>query len=88
MIQLHATDNGDTLILSVKDQGMGIPKEDQKHLFTRFYRAHNVENIKGTGLGLYIVKRYVDLLGGSITFESHLGKGSSFTISLPRCADA
>lgn len=71
------------IIFAIKDEGMGIPKEDQKHLFTRFFRAHNVENIKGTGLGLHIVERYLDLLGGQIEFTSEMGQGSVFRISLP-----
>jgi hypothetical protein len=52
-------------------------------LFTRFFRAHNVENIQGTGLGLNIVKRYLDLLDGNISFESATGKGSTFSIGIP-----
>lgn len=71
------------LIIEVTDEGIGIPEEDQKHLFTRFFRAHNVENIKGTGLGLHIVRRYVELLNGQISFVSELGKGSSFTVTVP-----
>lgn len=71
------------LDISIIDQGMGIPLQDQKHLFTRFFRAHNVENIKGTGLGLHIVKRYTDLLQGSIAFKSEEGKGSTFIVSIP-----
>ena len=69
---------------AVEDHGMGIPMEDQKHLFTRFFRAHNVENIKGTGLGLHIVQRYLDLLQGTIEFTSELGEGSVFSIHLPQ----
>lgn len=69
--------------LEVKDEGIGIPEEEQQHLFTRFFRAHNVENIQGTGLGLNIVKRYVDLLDGAITFESKLNKGTTFSIQIP-----
>lgn len=68
-------------IIKVIDQGVGIPEEDQKHLFGRFFRAQNVSNIHGTGLGLYIVKRYVEMLNGSIGFESAPGKGSTFTIT-------
>jgi len=76
---------GDEVIrLEVTDQGIGIPEEEQQHLFTRFFRAHNVENIQGTGLGLNIVKRYVDLLGGQITFESRLGEGTTFAVRLPK----
>ena len=69
--------------LIVTDQGIGIPIEDQQHLFTRFFRASNVTNIQGTGVGLNIVRRYVDLLNGSITFESVHEKGTTFTVTLP-----
>jgi PAS domain S-box-containing protein len=68
------------LQISISDKGIGIPEEDQKYLFGRFFRASNVTNIKGTGLGLHIVKRYVELLGGEISFESTFGEGSTFTI--------
>ncbi len=71
------------LIIEVADQGMGIPKEEQKHLFTRFFRAHNSENIQGTGLGLNIVRRYVELMNGTIEFESEMGVGSTFTVTIP-----
>jgi PAS domain S-box-containing protein len=73
-----------SLYFSIRDEGIGIPSEEQEHLFTRFFRAHNVENIQGTGLGLTIVKRYLELMDGSIHFESHLGVGTIFKISLPR----
>jgi len=69
--------------LVVKDQGIGIPLEDQKHLFTRFFRAGNVTNIQGTGLGLNIVKRYVDILGGSIRYESEHEVGTTFFVTVP-----
>ncbi len=69
--------------LTVRDHGIGIPAADQPHLFTRFYRAHNAANIQGTGLGLTIVKRYVDLLRGTITFRSEEGEGTRFTVTLP-----
>ena len=69
--------------IMVVDQGIGIPQEDQKYLFTRFYRASNVENIQGSGLGLSIAKHYIHLLNGQLTFESQLGKGSTFLINLP-----
>jgi len=71
------------LSLMVKDQGIGIPEEDQHHLFSRFFRAQNVENIKGTGLGLHIVRQYLDLLKGSIRFESEEGKGTTFWVTFP-----
>jgi len=72
-----------SLKLMVKDEGIGISEKDQQQLFDRFFRASNTGNIKGTGLGLHIVKRYVDLLGGSITVESQLGRGTTFTVILP-----
>jgi two-component system sensor kinase FixL len=81
-IYLQVEKVASAIIFTIRDEGMGIPKEDQKHLFTRFFRAHNVENIKGTGLGLHIVERYLDLLGGEIEFTSEMGQGSTFRISL------
>ena len=69
--------------LTVKDHGMGISEEDQKHLFERFFRAKNATNIQGTGLGLYIVTKYVDLMNGKIEFESKLNEGTTFNIILP-----
>ncbi len=71
------------LRIRIRDYGIGIPEEEQQHLFTRFFRAHNVENIQGTGLGLNIVKRYLDLLNGRIAFESKEGKGTTFTVAIP-----
>ena len=77
------TING-TLKLMVKDQGVGIPIDDQKHIFKRFFRAKNVTDFQGTGLGLSIVERYLDLLDGTIEFTSILDKGTTFTITLPQ----
>lgn len=71
------------LILAVKDQGIGISHEDQQHLFSSFFRGGNVLNIEGTGLGLHIVKRYADLLGGVVHLESVLGEGTCVTVELP-----
>jgi PAS domain S-box-containing protein len=68
---------------AISDEGIGIPIEDQKHMFDRFFRASNAGNVQGTGLGLNIVKRYVELLDGSITFTSEYGKGSVFTVIIP-----
>ena len=73
----------ENVIIRVKDQGIGIPKEDQKHLFGRFFRAHNVNIVQGTGLGLNIVKRYLDLMGGTINFTSEENRGTTFTVMLP-----
>ncbi|MEQ1675201.1 MAG: PAS domain-containing sensor histidine kinase [Chitinophagaceae bacterium] len=71
------------LLLIVKDQGIGIPEEDQEHLFSTFFRANNVSNIPGTGLGLPIVKRYVNLLGGEIMLKSKLNEGTEIKVMLP-----
>ncbi len=69
--------------ISVSDEGIGISKEDQQHLFSSFFRGHNALNIQGTGLGLHIVKRYVDLLNGSANINSELNKGTTVYISIP-----
>lgn len=71
------------LSIQVTDYGIGIPEDEQQHLFTRFFRARNVENIQGTGLGLNIVKRYVEIMQGKVTFESRLGTGTTFYVSIP-----
>lgn len=82
-IECAMTLSDEELLITVRDYGIGIPEEEQQHLFTRFFRAHNVENIQGTGLGLNIVKRYLDLLDGHISFESIQGKGSTFFVGIP-----
>jgi PAS domain S-box-containing protein len=69
--------------ISITDKGIGIPAADQVHLFERFFRATNVTNIQGTGLGLHIVGRYVELLNGTIHCQSEFERGSSFIINLP-----
>ena len=69
--------------VDIEDQGIGIPKEDQDSIFTSFYRARNVSNIQGTGVGLSIVKEFVDLHKGKISFKSADGEGSTFTVELP-----
>jgi PAS domain S-box-containing protein len=70
--------------LSVTDEGIGIPEEAQKNLFSKFYRAKNVINIQGTGLGLHIVKRYVELLCGTIDFVSKVNSGTTFVVAFPK----
>jgi signal transduction histidine kinase len=75
--------NESMILLMVEDCGVGIPAADQEHLFDRFFRAKNVTNIQGTGLGLHIVREYAELLGGSVSFRSEEGRGSAFTVSLP-----
>ncbi len=73
----------DNLRLDIEDKGIGIPAEDQANVFERFYRARNSGNIQGTGLGLNIVKKYVELMGGEISFVSNFGEGTTFTVELP-----
>lgn len=68
-------------ILSVKDEGIGIPEEDQSQLFRRFFRSSNATNIQGTGLGLHIVQKYTELMNGSIRCVSKPGKGTEFILT-------
>ena len=82
-IHLSYDCNQEEFTFHVRDEGMGIPDEDKKHIFTRFFRASNAGNVQGTGLGLNIVRRYVELLDGDIRFVSKYGKGSTFSVSLP-----
>ena len=81
-ISVAATTDGITITIS--DQGMGIPLADQPHLFERFFRAKNAINIQGTGLGLNIVKKYVEMLDGTISFESDESRGTMFKVTLPQ----
>lgn len=76
-------DKLDVVHLHVQDFGIGIPKKDQKGLFQSFYRATNVQNIQGSGLGLSIVKEFVELHGGVINVNSDKGKGSEFIVEIP-----
>jgi signal transduction histidine kinase len=84
IIVISATKEGEMVRLSVTDQGIGIPEEEYHHLFKRFFRARNATNIQGTGLGLNIVKKYVELLDGEITFESILNQGTTFHVTVPQ----
>lgn len=68
--------------VSVLDEGMGIPETEQKHLFDRFFRASNATNVQGTGLGLYIVQRYAEMMGGRVGFSSEVEKGSEFWVEI------
>ncbi|MEM6722888.1 MAG: PAS domain-containing sensor histidine kinase [Bacteroidota bacterium] len=73
----------DRLFIWVKDHGIGIPESDKKHMFERFFRAKNATNIQGTGLGLNIIHRYLELMDGHIDFESELEVGTTFKVELP-----
>ncbi len=83
--RITMADNAEGISLTVKDTGFGISKEDQAKLFTNFFRSsdQNVRNQPGTGLGLSITKKMIESHGGTLTFESDLGKGSAFTFTLP-----
>ncbi len=80
---IKITQENENIKIDVIDKGIGIPEEELKHLFQDFYRATNVGNIPGTGLGMRIVKDSVDKLGGEITVESTVNVGTTFTIVLP-----
>lgn len=83
VVTVQSTFASDSLTLSVTDQGVGMSPDDQKHLFERFFRAKNVSHIPGTGLGLHIVGQYIDLMGGTVTFQSELNAGTTVTLTLP-----
>ena len=83
-IELATSVVNGVLQIAVSDEGMGIPLEDQQHLFERFFRASNAFTVQGTGLGLNIVRKYLDLMGGTIQFTSEPGTGSVFTAQLPQ----
>lgn len=82
-VSVHAKVTQQEIEIQIIDQGMGIPESEQKHLFSRFFRASNASNIQGTGLGMYIVKRYVELMNGVIGFESEEGKGTAVWMRFP-----
>ncbi|HLL96899.1 MAG TPA: PAS domain-containing sensor histidine kinase [Spirosoma sp.] len=81
LLNAHCQQTG--VKITIRDEGIGISTEDQKHLFERFFRAKNATNHAGTGLGLHIVAKYLELLGGTIDLASQLGKGTTVTLLLP-----
>jgi PAS domain S-box-containing protein len=85
-IVIDITGNSDHVTISVADSGIGIPKEDQAHLFQKFYRVDNTETreIGGTGLGLYLCRRLVETMNGRLWVESAYKQGSTFYVELPR----
>lgn len=82
-IDLEIYKKENNLIIKITDHGIGIPKDDKKFIFNRYFRAENVLNIPGTGIGLNIVKTHLENIGGSISFKSQENKGSIFFIKLP-----
>jgi signal transduction histidine kinase len=84
-VQVDLKKKGKNFILSVKDNGVGIPKEDQKYIFQKFFRSANAlrHQTEGSGLGLYIAKSIIGKFGGKIKFDSQEGIGSTFWVTLP-----
>jgi len=83
VIELELTWLAEAVQFQIRDRGIGIPLEDQLHLFESFHRASNVGDIPGTGLGLSIVKRYIELQAGSLEFTSVVNEGTTFRVILP-----
>ena len=84
-IDIETGNSGSMLTIKVKDNGIGMSKDTQAHIFEKFYRAHtgNIHNVKGFGLGLSYVKAMVEAHGGRVRVESTIGKGSTFIVMLP-----
>lgn len=80
LINVETEVNEKHILISVQDEGIGISDEDKKHLFERFFRGKNATNIQGTGLGLHIVSKYAELMGGSVSVESQLDEGTKFIV--------
>jgi PAS domain S-box-containing protein len=83
LVRFEVEREGNDVVCRVADQGIGIPEQDQEWLFKAFHRGRNVGNLPGTGLGLVIVKRCVELHGGQIKVESTVGKGTTVTVRFP-----
>jgi signal transduction histidine kinase len=82
-VVVGVTHHGDWAVLTVRDQGIGIPPEDVPRVFERFHRAANVGHIEGTGLGLAGARQIVEQHGGTVAVESELGEGTELTVRLP-----
>ena len=84
-LYVHTKNTNGHFVMSLRDNGIGIAKEDLKKIFDKFYRVHtgNVHNVKGFGLGLAYVKQIIQAHGGTIRAESELGTGTTFIIVLP-----
>ncbi len=83
-VSIEAKKSGDRVVMTIRDNGIGIAIDDQNRIFKRFERAVSQDHFGGMGLGLYIVSQILQLHGGSISVESELGKGSSFRVEIPR----
>lgn len=83
-VKIHSWDDEEWVYIEIEDNGVGIPAEDLEHIFDKFYRVKNdsTHKVKGTGLGLYLVKYFVELHGGTIVAKSELGQGTKFTVTL------
>ena len=81
---VHVEYKKDMLTITIQDFGIGIPESDISNIFEPFYRADNVGDINGTGLGTSIVKAYLELMGGRVNVESIIGEGSTFTITIQK----
>ncbi len=82
-IEIKTAVSKSSVCITVKDCGIGISEEDQEHLFSSFFRGTNAANVQGTGLGLHIVKRYIDLMNGTVNLQSKLGQGTTVIIRFP-----
>jgi PAS domain S-box-containing protein len=80
-IDIKTINEDEKIILSVKDNGIGISEEDQQHLMERFFRGTNAGNIQGTGLGLHIISKYAEMMNGNIQCKSELDKGAEFVVT-------
>ena len=87
LVDIEITQDDTHTTFKIKDNGMGIPKKDQKQIFNRYFRAENALLIQGTGIGLNIVKSHLENLGGTISFTSEENKGSEFIFKLPNKAN-
>ncbi|RTK96296.1 MAG: HAMP domain-containing histidine kinase [Lysobacterales bacterium] len=82
-IEVHAFADATRLVVRVCDHGVGIPAQEMPRLFEKFFRASTAVGIPGTGIGLNITRQIVDLHGGILTVDSHVGTGTTFTVKLP-----
>ena len=82
-IYVAAKEEGNSLVLTIRDEGIGIPEVEQKYIFNRYFRAENALLTQGTGIGLNIVKTHLENLNGTITFKSTQEQGSIFTVIMP-----